>query len=246
MMLVRQLLGFSLLFTFCLSIPFNTRGEKTPTDSKSNLIHRVASRYLTSFSGEPRILLEHEEEEARKSKIKHYSVRPKIDQVTEREVAFYSLWDNSAFSYDTSSLSNPILNEYAFDDLKLYCGTTKYPKYHLLDRINKTTAVVGESVLALMLGNPTTSIPTLQHRKDIIKMLGSHPKELAQLQSAIHNFSEAEKSVLSFWTDHDPLYSEEYTNYMNRKFYSKNHPKRNKSVGKLEFKKRFFRDFIWI
>ena len=140
----------------------------------------------------------------------------------------------------------PCLNEYTWGDLHLFCGTTSTPSHHLLSRINRTVTTLGESVLATLLVTPTSNLEELGKRQHIIQSFLDHTEEVDQLKASLHRYQESEQSVLSLWTPTDPLYTKEYKNYMHKYFYAKEGDKSNKSSGSLEFKKRFFRDFLGI
>jgi DNA mismatch repair protein MutS len=140
----------------------------------------------------------------------------------------------------------PVLNEYAWGDLHLFYGTTSEPAYHLMSRINRTVTTLGEGVLATLLVTPTSSLEELGKRQQVIQTFLDSTEEIDQLKSSLHRYQEAEQSVLSLWTPTDPLYAKEYRKYMDDYFYTKNDEKANKNVGWLEFKKRFFRDFLGI
>ncbi len=125
-------------------------------------------------------------------------------------------------------------------------GTPSTPSYHLLSRLNKTLLSTGEALLATMLVCPTSNIFELRHRQNITKKFLKNQKETEEIISLIKNFKKSENSLLSFWTKREPLYSEDYIRYMNSKFYSKTNDKFNKSAGRLDSYKRFFRDFVSI
>jgi len=58
--------------------------------------------------------------------------------------------------------------------------------------------------------------------------------EMVAMQHSLKTFKRAEESMVSFWTTTDPLYTKEYSNYMDGKFYAKGDVASNKSaVGLL-------------
>jgi DNA mismatch repair protein MutS len=140
----------------------------------------------------------------------------------------------------------PVLNKYAWKDLHLFYGTTSAPAYHLMSRINRTVTVLGESVLATLLVTPTNNLEELTKRQHIIQNFLDSTEEADRLRASLRHYQEAEQSVLSLYTPTDPLYTKEYTKYMDDYFYTKNDERSNKNATWLEFKKRFFRDFLRI
>ena len=202
----------------------------------------IADHYLRSFPSEG----EDPVEEPSKKK-KAHKIRPaKLSEKVKREVVFNRIFTKS-YIYDlVQRKMAPILNEYAWGDLKLFYGTTSTPDYHLIGHINRTTTTTGECVLATMLVTPTSNIKELQEKQQILKAMLEDQAAVQQLKHSLQCYQEAEQSVLSLWTPSDPFYSYEYEKYMNRRFYFKNNPVANKSAASLEFKKRFFRDFLGI
>lgn len=238
----------------CLSIPtitlcLNTHFAWAQEQSQSkayNLATDISDHYTKSFVSEAKEEQEAIITETAKERSVH-QVRPaQLDAVAKRKVLFHKILAKSErLSLDQQRME-PILNEYAWDDLKLFYGTTSKPGYHLMSRINRTTTTLGEAALATLLVTPTSNLAVLRQRQHILQALLENHAEVATLKNSFQTYQDAEQSMLSLWTDTDPLYSKEYRDYMNGKFYAKGEVNSNKSAGLLEFKKRFFRDFYGI
>jgi len=216
--------------------------EPTP-DKEYKLATAVADVYLRSFATQAEEQKEAIAAEAKKDTPAH-EIRPaQLDVATIRKVIFNNILAKSDQLSAAQQAMEPILNEYSWGDLKLFYGTTTSPGYNLISRINHTTTILGEAVLATLLVTPTSDIAVLQERQQILKLLLNNPSQIETLKNQLKTYQDAEQSMLSLWTTRDPLYSKDYVNYMEDKFYAKGNNASNKSTGWLEFKKRFFRDF---
>lgn len=209
------------------------------SESPYKLATDIADHYIKSFPSEVSSV------EAPKKEQKAYDVRPPhLEEKVKREVVFNSIFTKSSNYALLQQKMAAILNEYAWGDLKIFYGTTSTPAYHLMSRINKTNTLLGEGVLATMLVTPTSRIEELKSRQRTIQTFLDNPRAVAALKNSLRSYQEAEESLCSLWTPSDPLYANEYKKYMDKYFYSKCQNKANKSAGWLEFKKRFFRDFL--
>lgn len=211
-----------------------------------NLATDIADHYIKSFASEAQ-----EEKEAiiagvTQDRPAHQARPAKLDAATKRKVLFNKILAKSEQFALAQQRMEPILNEYAWGDLKLFYGTTSEPGYHLMSRINRTTTTLGEAALATLLVTPTSNLEVLRQRQHSIQTLLDNPSEAEALKNSLQAYQDSEQSMLSFWTHTDPLYSKEYRDYMHRKFYAKGEVASNKSAGWLELKKRFLRDFVGI
>ncbi len=230
--------GAMVLITACTCSTW----AKTTSSSENyrTLATDIAERYTRSFPSENKVKEKPEKEE------KIHEVRPPhLAEKVKREVVFNSIFSKSVNYTLQQQKMDSILNEYSWGDLKLFYGTSSTPSFHLMSRINRTQTILGEGALATMLVTPTSNIEELKNRQHIIQAFLDSPEEVTQLKSTLQNYRVVEESLLSFWTLSDPLYTKEYQKYMNSYFYSKS-TKANKSANKLEFNKRFFRDFLGI
>ncbi|MHB9147509.1 MAG: MutS-related protein [Candidatus Amoebophilus sp.] len=235
-----------LLLSVLLSYWNITLANKDNTNKESKLATAVANHYIRSFASQAE-----EQKEAIQAEIKKHAhapeheIRPaKLDVATIRKTIFNNILARSGKLFAVQQQMQPILNEYAWADLKLFYGTTTDPSYNLMSRINKTTTVLGEAALATMLVTPTSDIQLLQERQYILKTFLNDFSQVLKLKDHLRIYQDAEQSMISFWTSTDPLYTKEYIKYMEDKFYAKGKDSSNKSAAWLEFKKRFYRDFL--
>ncbi len=217
-----------------------------PSTTACTLPITVGDAYIRAFDSKDLDNLDTQTAEADNKQASH-EIRPaQLDSHTIRRTIFNSILAKSAKLQAVQQQMEPILNHYAWSDLKLFYGTTTAPSYHLMSRINRTTTILGEAVLAILLVTPTSDIATLQAKQQKLKTLLTNHTQLATLKSHLKVYQEAEQSVTSFWTTRDPLYTKEYIKYMEDNFYASGKAASNKSAGWLEFKKRFFKDFCCI
>jgi DNA mismatch repair protein MutS len=212
------------------------------TDKEYKLATAVADEYVRSFSSQT----EGQDlaAEEKKKDIPIHEARPaKLDDTDIRKVIFNHILAKSGKLSAIQQSMEPILNEYAWGDLKLFYGTTTDPGYNLISRINRTTTVLGEAALATLLITPASNLTVLRERQHILQLLLNNPQHLEAFKKQLETLQDAEQSMLSLWTMRDPLYSKDYINYMDDKFYVKGKIATNKSAGSLEWRKRLFRDF---
>jgi DNA mismatch repair protein MutS len=216
--------------------------EVPSSEQDYRLAAAIADYYIKSFPSEGGVT----ETETEKEHAAH-EIRPaELGEKTKREVVFNSIFAKSKKYAFLQENMTPVLNQYAWGDLHLFYGTTSERASHLMSRINRTVTVLGESVLATLLVTPTSNLEELARRQRIIQIFLDSTEEVDRLKASLRRYQEAEQSVLSLWTPTDPLYTKEYGKYMDDYFYTKNDEKANKNSGWLEFKKRFFRDFLGI
>lgn len=215
----------------------------SPPTATCTLPITVGDTYIRSFDSNDIDNLDKQAAEADRKQADH-EIRPaQLDAHTIRKTIFNNILAKSAKLQAVQQQMEPILNPYAWSDLKLFYGTTTAPSYHLMSRINRTTTILGEAVLAILLVTPTSDIATLQAKQQKLKTLLTNPTQLATIISHLKGYQEVEQSVTSYWTTRDPLYTKEYVKYMEDNFYAAGKAASNKSAGWLEFKKRFFKDF---
>jgi len=212
-------------------------------EGKCTLVTAIADEYIKSFSTQAEKQQDAAIAEIEKDTPTHAIRPPKLGAATIRQVIFNHILAKSNQLSAVQQAMEPVLNVYAWADLKLFYGTTTNAGHHLLSRINRTTTVLGEAVLATLLVTPTSDLTVLQERQQILQVLLNNPSQLAALKKRLHDYHDAEQSMVSFWTTTDPLYTKEYVKYMEDNFYAKGNATANKSAGWLEFKKRLCRDF---
>ncbi len=152
---------------------------------------------------------------------------------TQRKIVLRTIF--SDIDANTPAVGGGILSNSAWTDLILFCGGSSNPTYHLLSRINRTTTVLGECALATLLVTPTSDIETLCNRQRMLQILLEHPTYLATLKKSLEGYRSIERSLLSLWTPTDPLYTDAYKSYMNKRFLSANAAS-NKIARKLNLR----------
>ena len=233
-LLLTTLLSFSTQFAWA---------RRKDKDQPPNLATDIADHYIRSFTSDDDD--ERDESKAAKTTLQnlaHHTRPPKLDAATTRKVAFNAILAKSKNFDRVQQHMEAILNEYAWDDLKLFYGTPSAPGYHLLSRINRTKTALGEAALASLLATPTSNLEVLRERQHIIQTLLDNPRAVEELESTLQTYEDGEQSFLSLWTKTDPLVGKEYQKYMNRMFYYKDNDT-DKSAGLLELTKRWWRDF---
>lgn len=213
-------------------------------EQADRLATSIADCYVKSFASESR-----NKEEVAKPKHKYAKsaiILPKLAEKTKREIVFNQLFTKSSNCHWLQQHMTYILNEYAWSDLHLFYGTTSEPAYHLMSRINRTLTTLGEGVLAMLLATPTRDVKELKKRQHLIQTFLENTQAIEKLRGILCCYQKAEENILSLWTPVDPLYTKEYVQYMKKKFYGSNSGSANKNARYLEFKKRFFIDFVGI
>ncbi|MDD9139481.1 MAG: hypothetical protein NQ127_00930 [Candidatus Cardinium sp.] len=162
----------------------------------------------------------------------------------ERRVVFNEIFGTSKRYQACYPALRKALNQYAWNDLHLFCGTTTTPGYHFLSRINKTITTLGECALASLLAAPTADLATLSKRQQLIALLGQETAISSALRDGLNEYKKSENHLLSFWTATDPLYTKEYDAYLTELFYYKNRVIANKQASRLQMRKLWVRD-IW-
>ncbi|AWN81867.1 MutS-related protein [Candidatus Cardinium hertigii] len=162
----------------------------------------------------------------------------------ERLLIFNEIFETSKRYQACYPVSRKVLNQYAWNDLHLFCGTTRTPGYHFLSRINRTLTALGECALASLLAAPTADLSVLSKRQQLIAYLGKEIAIGSVLKDQLQVYKKSENHLLSFWTETDPLYTKEYAEYLTRLFYYKDRVAVNKQAGSLQGRKFWLRD-VW-
>lgn len=251
----QAIVPYILLITLlCSSTQFSwalKRGKRGKgKDKDRNLATDIADAYLRSFDSDASDDDDEEDDEEQEltatehKKAPPYQVRPpKLGNPTALEVLFNGILAKSEKFDRLQRDMEPILNEYAWKDIKLFYGTPSDPGYHLLSRFKRTKTTLGEAVLASFLVMLTSNLEVLRERQNIIKTFLDNPSVKAAIESLLRIYKDCEQSFLSFWTDTDPLAGAEYEKYMQKIFAWNN----SSSAGFLQFRKQFWRDLdIWL
>ena len=169
---------------------------------------------------------------------------PQLSEQEQATVLLERIFSNSPAIDSLQACMEPILNNYAWHDLKLFRGTESAPKHNLLARINRTSTALGKAALAIMLATPTKDMQVLQDRQQILKTLLKNEPVFKQLRNIYQQYSHSETGLLSFWSDHDPLFNNFYQSFIHEALYFNlgKTRKYNKSSKALEFRKRIYFD----
>ncbi len=189
---------------------------------KSNLAIDIAGYYVKSF-----VIPIAEEEKPlwarKKEKVEDHEVRPPVlGGDVCHEVVLQRIFARSAAYAKMQAKREPVLHAYAWKDLNLFYGTTSAPSYHLMSRINRSHTTLGSCALATMLVSPTSDIQKLRQRQEALQVLLKDPERMQKLQESLEQYQAVEQSVISFWTEQEPLLSEDFKRYMHGRFYFKN------------------------
>ncbi|MDD9139347.1 MAG: hypothetical protein NQ127_00185 [Candidatus Cardinium sp.] len=203
----------------------------------------LADNYLKSFEEDAK------EEKGRAAAQKSAKLDTNVTAIAlapreERAIIFNEIFGTSKRYQACYPALRKVLNQYAWNDLHLFCGTTSTPGYHFLSRINRTLTALGECALASLLAAPTADLSVLSKRQQLIAYLGKETAISSTLKDQLQAYKKAENHLLSFWTETDPLYTKEYAEYLTRLFYYKDRVAVNKQAGSLQMRKFWLRD-VW-
>lgn len=217
-------------------------GLAIAVEGPSSRATQLADHYLKSFVEGVKPLPEANQVKATKASDTdildiHLSPRAK------RAVVFNEIFAKSSYYQDQYKQTGNLLNQYAWNDLHLFYGTTTTPTYHFLSRINKTITVLGEGALASLISAPIANLELLVQRQQFIAFLCQDAQLYNDLRSELQRYQASEEAMLSFWTETDPLYTKEYGSYLTKLFYT-NSAASNKSASALQSRKIWLRD-IW-
>ncbi|WP_419241612.1 hypothetical protein [Cardinium endosymbiont of Nabis limbatus] len=226
----------SLLFIFCLP------ASVTAIEKSSSMATQLAEHYLKSFTEAvvplPKV------HEIKKSKIPDITIFDiHLSLKGERSAVFNEIFAKSNYYQQQYNKVGNVLNKYAWSDLHLFCGTATTPAYHFLSRINKTVTVLGEGAFASLLAAPVANLEALTRRQRLISFLCKNTQLYNNLRGELQNYKASERAMLSFWTEIDPLYAEEYNKYLTKLFYTPS-AALNKRARTLQKRKVLVRD-IW-
>ncbi|MBX9890657.1 MAG: hypothetical protein K2X94_05320 [Amoebophilaceae bacterium] len=208
--------------------------------SQKKLVNKVADAYVKAFPSKAVTAL-HPSQAAEKKFKAVERVQVTLSDVKKRTVVLNEVFAKSGLCDDYIAQSPYILNIHAWKDLHLFCGDTATPSFNLLSRINRTITTLGECALTILLATPTHNIKKIEARQQVIQLLRTEKGVYDLLKTWLTTFSKQESSMLSFWTDTDPLYTKEYNTYMNNLFYTKSKSV-NHSAKSLQWRKILKRD----
>ena len=153
----------------------------------------------------------------KKNGIPHSALQVKLAKSTQCKIILRSIFSEIAAKIESRDAD--ILSYNLWTDLMLFCGPSSNLSHHLLSHINRTSTLLGECALAMLLVTPTSDVQTLSNRQQTIQFFLTQPSCVSNLKQALGSYQEAESRLLSFWTSSDPLYSKEYREYMHKRFF---------------------------
>ncbi|TDG95587.1 MutS-related protein [Cardinium endosymbiont of Culicoides punctatus] len=223
-----------------LTFAFSLHSFIASADTTAPKLAELADIYLKSFHEEVK---KNDKPEDHKESFNKNITDVTLSPREERVVVFNEIFAKSNVYQDRHKHIGTVLNQYAWNDLHLFCGTTTTPDYHFLSRINKTITTLGEISLATFVSAPIANLDELIQRQQIVHYLYRENQVAADLKNQLQNYKKVEKGMLSFWTETDPLYNKEYDKYLTDLFYTQN-PISNKSATSLQTRKFWLRD-LW-
>ncbi|TSJ80993.1 MAG: hypothetical protein NMK33_00405 [Candidatus Cardinium sp.] len=231
----RIIIFYFILSLRCISSVWASADSRIEDES---ITAKVSRNYLRSFPIAPissKVLASKTKKETilQKDKIK-------LAESTQRKVILRTIF--SDIDANIPGNKEAILNSNAWTDLMLFYGGSSNPAYHFLSRINRTTTVLGECALGTLLVTPTSDIATLSNRQQTVQVLLEDPACLKALKQSLARYQKAEQRLLSLWTHTDPLYTDAYKSYMNKRFLSAN-AATNKIASRLNLR-IFFRNLL--
>mgnify|MGYP001034376071 CR=1 FL=1 len=233
--------GLSISFilgSFCRLI-----AAQQPYDTK--LTQTIAAYYIPSLSShklEPNKVL------ASKNKCQQVweAELPSLSEQEKGAIVLNNIFSKSSVINNLQVQQEHILNNYAWNDLKLFYGTHANPKSHLLNQVDRTISVIGKSALAVLLAKPTSNIQELHSRQNIVQILLKEESTFNQLTKVYQDYVAIEERLLSLWSKHDPLFNRFYESFIQGTLYFsfKNSNRYNEKDGALELRKRLYFDSV--
>ncbi|MDR2402386.1 MAG: hypothetical protein LBD32_02920 [Cytophagales bacterium] len=238
---------FNILFVSAFLSTLSTNFVSAEITSVDDFVSvsNISNAYLKSFGfndeDEPRAPIQIARE--RQKKIDYSTVKPPVmDNIVIRKTIF-DILNGSPLVKNSIAKNSKVLNKFAWNDLKLFCGTTSDLQYNLVSRLNNTKTILGECALAVLLATPTDNIIELMNRQDVIKSCMESEVTEKNIKYHLGLFKKIEQSFISFWSKTDPIYNKAYNDFLIDKFYFKN-KKYNTKTLLLEGYKRIVSDLF--
>lgn len=160
----------------------------------------------------------------------HYQRNPNL--IKKRRAAFKIICP--CLEQEKSTVSNILDDTKTWTDLCLFHGQQDIDQ-SLVNIIDRTHTELGKTMLACMLVRPTDNHEELSYRQHIIKELVENESLLAQLDTALNEFSRTENIMISFWL-HDLLQHTAERHFYNIPRFKDINDTLNKSVFALDIK----------
>jgi len=212
------------------------------SEHAQQFIHAIANEYFRSFPSESSKDNQIQSEQPSNLKTVH-AFKVQLSDKHKHAVVFNEVLAHSTACCHFIEKTATILNRYAWKDLHLFYGNYECHHYHLMSRINRTITTLGEDVLAILLVRPSNNITELTERQQLISLFNQQSELVQKMQDQLATFKVQENSMLSLWSERDPLYTAAYTGYMDQKFYTKKESI-NQSAQSLQWRKILKRDFF--
>ncbi|ACE06282.1 hypothetical protein Aasi_0916 [Candidatus Amoebophilus asiaticus 5a2] len=212
---------------------------------EKELPYAIASYYIPSLSSHKQ-----ESKQVSINKKKRQQIweakLPSLSKQEKAAIIFEQIFAKSPAINSLQAQQEPILNNYAWHDLKLFYGTNSNPKCNLLHQIDRTISWLGKGVLAIFIATPTSSIQELRTRQSIIQFLLKEDFTFNQLIKVYQDYTYIEENLLSFWSNHDPLFNRFYKSFIQNTLYFNlpNSSRYNKASRALELRKRLYFDSV--
>ena len=202
-------------------------------------LHKISEAYLRSFN-----LKEQEPQESavaskRRKKLKSKKmVIQGLDDRTQSEIVLTKIFSESTALKDDLNVEEPVVESGCWDDLNLIYGNTSTPNQTLLNRINKTTTVVGSCTMATELVNPKRTVEQIQNTQEVTKQLLQNSTLTEELGRNLESVKNEEEMRLSLWQDENNLTNREYAKELNSFYFKRFGLHRyNRSVWMLQLAK---------
>ena len=196
---VKSKFNIAFISTF-FSINFAFAGEGS--DKSFVSIKNISNAYLKSFgfTEEDGEVLPIQAARDRQKKVDYSTVKPPVmDDVILRRTIF-DIYENSPRTTEFVRNNSSVLNKFAWNDLKLFYGTTSNLQLSLLSRINNTKTTIGECALAVLLATPTADIEELMARQEVINSFLTTDSIHDNVKHYIELYKNIEQSFISFWS----------------------------------------------
>ena len=237
---------YNVFLLFCLLS--NSLTIAKDSENSFDIVNTVSNIYIKSFKlkSDPNdqltpidVIEKNKDDKKNASNINKIN----LDNLHAYRIIYNSILSKTDYVYEINENYEDILNKKIYTDLKLFFGTSSNYQYNLLNRISRTNSKLGNSVLSLMLANPTTDIEELKDKQRLIKHFYDDDDLSAQIDKYLQMFNQIENNIISFWSSTDPIYNKFYNENLLSKFYFRNKKKANKSAASIEFWKRCVTDF---
>jgi len=212
---------------------------------EKELPYAIASYYIPSLSSHKQ-----EPKQVSINKKKRQQIweakLPSLSKQEKAAIIFEQIFAKSPAINSLQAQQEPILNNYAWHDLKLFYGTNPNPKCNLLYQIDRTISWLGKGVLAIFLATPTSSIQELRTRQSIIQFFLKEDFTFNRLIKVYQDYTYIEENLLSLWSNHDPLFNPFYKSFIQNTLYFNlpNSSRYNKASRALELRKRLYFDSV--